>query len=385
MRSFGWHMTAQDPTGARAGRLVTSHGEIETPVFMPVGTQAAVKAMTSGELRRAGCPLILANTYHLFLQPGAEIVRSLGGLHRFMGWDGAILTDSGGFQVFSLGPLARVTDDGVEFRSHLDGSRHLLTPEGSVHTQLALGSDIMMALDECPSLPASRERLVGSLERTTSWARRCLEARRSSGGALFGIVQGGPDHELRRRHAGEITALPFDGFALGGISVGEDRESVRRTVASTAPRLPADRPRYLMGVGRPEEIVEFMGYGVDMFDCVLPTRNARNGQLFTSGGVVNIKNAVYAADPRPLDRECDCETCCEHSRAYLRHLFKAGEILASRLNTIHNVRYYARLVEQARQAIREGRYAEFRDAFLASTAMHARDARGGAAMEGEGA
>jgi len=365
---FGWRLTSLDVTGARTGLLRTAHGEVETPAFMPVGTQGTVKAVTSDELRRLGCGILLGNTYHLYLRPGADRIRALGGLHRFMNWDFPILTDSGGFQVFSLRTLARVTDEGAEFCSHIDGSRHLLTPEMSVEIQQALGADIMMALDECAPLPAPREQLAASIARTTNWALRSLKAKGRGPAALFGIVQGGTSEDLRAAHAREITSMEFDGYAIGGVSVGEDRESVRRIVAFTAPLLPEDRPRYVMGVGRPEELVEFIGCGVDMFDCVLPTRNARNGQLFTSEGVLNLKNAVYASDPRPVDRDCDCETCGQYSRAYLRHLFKAGEILGSRLNTIHNLRYYLRLMEKARAAIREGCYAAFRRAFLEQAA-----------------
>lgn len=361
---FGWRCVREDATGARAGVMSTAHGEIPTPAFMPVGTQGTVKAMTGEELQTAGCTILLGNTYHLSLRPGAELIERLGGLHRFMHWNGAILTDSGGFQIFSLGALARITDEGAAFRSHIDGSPHLLTPERSVRIQEALGSDIMMVLDECAPLPASRARLIDAMDRTTRWAGRSLEARRAGRGALFGIVQGGTDPSLRARHAREIASMGFDGHAIGGVSVGEDRQSVRDVVALTAPLLPADRPRYLMGMGRPEEIVESISRGVDLFDCVLPTRNARNGQLFTSGGIVNIKNASHAEDPGPLDPECDCETCRHYSRAYLRHLFKAGEILASRLNTIHNVRYYLRVAQRAREAAVEGRYAQFRDDFL---------------------
>ena len=363
-RAFRWRAGVVDPSGARGGVLETAHGSVETPAFMPVGTQGTVKAVTTDELKSIGCTILLGNTYHLYLRPGAETVRGLGGLHRFMNWDRPILTDSGGFQVFSLREISRITDEGVEFRSHIDGSRHMLTPEKSIEIQEALGSDIMMAFDECPPLPASRDRLAAALARTTLWARRCLAARRGKG-ALFGIVQGGAEEDLRASHAAEVTAMGFDGHAIGGVSVGEDPASVARTVAFTAPLLPAGRPRYLMGVGRPEQIVEFIGRGIDLFDCVLPTRNARNGQMFTSRGVVNIKNAVYENDPAPLDPDCDCETCGHYSRAYLRHLFKTGEILASRLNTIHNLRHYMRVLEAARRAIREGRFGSFRDGFLA--------------------
>ena len=361
---FAWERVHEDPSGARAGLMTTAHGAVPTPAFMPVGTQGTVKAMTGEELRSAGCTILLGNTYHLSLRPGEGLIERLGGLHRFMHWDGAILTDSGGFQVFSLGALAKITDEGVAFRSHLDGSALLLTPERSLAIQEALGSDVMMVLDECAALPATRARLIEAMDRTTLWARRSLAARRPGGGALFGIVQGGTDPELRARHAREIASLGFDGHAIGGVSVGEDRAAVRSVIEVTAPLLPAERPRYLMGMGRPEEIVEAIGRGVDLFDCVMPTRNARNGQLFTSDGIVNIKNAAYAEDPRPLDARCDCETCRDYSRAYLRHLFRAGEILASRLNTIHNVRHFVRVAQRAREAALAGRYADFRDDFL---------------------
>ena len=373
---FAWRSLREDATGARAGIMRTAHGEVATPAFMPVGTQGTVKAMTGEELHAAGCAILLGNTYHLSVRPGEELIERLGGLHRFMHWDGAVLTDSGGFQVFSLGANARITDEGAAFRSHLDGAPIDLTPERSVRIQEALGSDIMMVLDECVALPASRERLIDAMDRTTRWAARSLAARRPGGGALFGIVQGGSDPELRTRHAREIASMGFDGHAIGGVSVGEDRDAVRAVISHTVPLLPAERPRYLMGMGRPEEIVESIGRGVDLFDCVLPTRNARNGQLFTSGGIVNIKNAVYAEDPRPLDPECDCETCRHYSRAYLRHLFKAGEILASRLNTIHNVRYFVGVVHRAREAALAGRYAAFRDAFLERAARASAPAPG---------
>ena len=356
-----WESTAEDPTGARTGILRTAQGSHQTPVFMPVGTLGTVKALTPDEIRSAGSSLILANTYHLHLQPGEARVRALGGLHRFMSWSGAILTDSGGFQAFSMGPRVRVSDEGVEFQSHLDGSRLQLTPEKSIAIQEALGSDIMMVLDECAALPATRERLAEAAARTTAWARRCLAARTPAGGALFGIVQGGTEPELRLEHAAQIAALPFDGYAIGGVSVGEGREAVREIAALAASALPRGKPRYLMGIGRPEQIVEAIGAGIDMFDCVMPTRNARNGQLFTSEGVINIKNACYAEDPRPLDPACDCETCRGYSRAYLRHLFRAGEILGARLNTIHNVRFFVSTIEKARAAIRAGTFAAFRE------------------------
>ena len=323
-----------------------------------------MKSLTPQELRASGTSILLGNTYHLYLRPGHELIRDLGGLHRFMAWDGALLTDSGGFQVFSLASLRHVRDEGVDFRSHLDGSSHLLSPELSIEIQESLGSDIMMALDECPSQPSTYDTNLRAVERTTLWAERSLRARSSGSAALFGIVQGGLFEDLRRRHAAEIVSLGFDGHAIGGVSVGEPREEVRSVVAATASLLPEDRPRYLMGVGRPEELVEMIGHGIDLFDCVLPTRNARNGQLFTSRGTLSIKREEYARDPLPADPECDCPTCSDYSRAYLRHLFKSGEILSSRLNSIHNIHFYQSVMAQARGAIAQGRYGEFLTRFL---------------------
>ncbi len=352
-------LLAEDPTGARRGRLYLLHGTVETPAFMPVGTQGTVKAMTPEELRDLGAEMILANTYHLYLRPGHGLIRDLGGLHRFMNWHGPILTDSGGFQVFSLAPLRRITEDGVVFQSHLDGSRHLLTPERVVEIQEALGSDVMMVLDECPPFPCDPGSLAEGLERTHRWAVRSLEARSRPELALFAILQGGVDPSLRRRSAEVLREHPFDGFAIGGLSVGEGQERMLATVEATTPHMPRGRPRYLMGVGTPRDIAEAVARGVDLFDCVLPTRNARNGLLFTSMGRVAIKHARFARDPRPLDENCGCYTCRNYSRAYLRHLYKSREILASRLNTLHNLHYYQDLMRRIRGAIETGTYGRF--------------------------
>ena len=349
---------------ARLGRLATPHGVVDTPAFLPVGTAGAVKAVTPDELRACGAQIILSNTYHLYLRPGHEVVRELGGLHRFMSWDGPILTDSGGFQVFSMADLRRLDDRGVEFRSHLDGSLHVLTPETSMEIQTALGSDVAMALDECPALPATREAVETAVGRTTSWARRCRESYEGPG-ALFGIVQGGTYPDLRERSARELLEMDFPGYAVGGVSVGEPEEAVLRIAGMTAELLPPDKPRYLMGVGRPEDLVEAVAGGLDLFDCVMPTRNARNGALFTSTGRINIKRREFRDDAGPLDEECPCEACGRYSRAYLRHLFLSGEILASRLNTIHNLTYYLRLMSRMRAAIAEERFDSFRRRFQA--------------------
>jgi len=349
-----------DPASqARLGRLQTPHGVIDTPVFMPVGTQATVKALRTDDLIRCGASIILGNTYHLFLRPGHELIQQLGGLHRFMGWPHALLTDSGGFQVFSLGKLARVTEEGVTFQSHVDGSRHLMTPERVMAIQLALGSDIMMALDECTSYPVTYDAARLSMQMTCRWARRCLAAAEARRGGLFGIVQGSIYKPLRDACVQELCSKDFDGYAIGGLGVGEPRDVMYDLVAHTAGQLPAHRPRYLMGVGKPQDLLQCVRLGIDMFDCVMPTRNARNGFLFTSEGRVVIKNAQYRSDTRPLDPACDCYTCQHHSRAYLRHLFVAGEILGLHLNTLHNVTHYLRLMAQIRQAIRDGRLAEF--------------------------
>jgi queuine tRNA-ribosyltransferase len=365
-RAFAFELLRRDGA-ARRGRVSLARGVVETPQFMPVGTAGTVKAVTPAELRACGATIVLANTYHLYLRPGHDLVRALGGLHRFMNWPAPILTDSGGFQVFSLEGLRRVDDEGVSFRSHLDGSQHRLTPESSMEIQAALGSDIAMALDECPPLPAPRAAVAAAVARTTRWARRSREAYRGPG-VLFGIVQGGPYEDLREASAGDLRALDFPGFAIGGVSVGEPPEAIARVARTTCALLPEDRPRYLMGVGRPQDLVEAVGAGVDLFDCVMPTRNARNGQLFTSQGKVNIKNEVHKSAAGPLDPACPCETCRGYSRAYLRHLFLAKEILAARLNTIHNLTYYLGLMNGMREAIAEGRFAAFRAAFLAREA-----------------
>ena len=342
-------------TGARLGRLVTAHGSVETPAFMPVGTQGSVKAMTPKDLQEIGCQILLGNTYHLYLRPGVEVIRGLGGLHRFMGWAGPILTDSGGYQVFSLAAMRKISEDGVRFQSLVDGSSHLLTPEKVVEVQEGLGSDVAMVLDECIPHPATREYAQVSTERTLRWAERSVHVRRRKDQLLFGIVQGGMHEDLRRECVRELVRLPFDGFAAGGLGVGEGEAMLHEMGAFTAGLLPEDRPRYLMGVGRPEDIVAAARCGYDLFDCVLPTRNARNGTLFTSQGKLSIKRAEFAADPRPVDESCECYCCRNFSRAYMRHLYMAGEILAAQLHSLHNLYFYHRLMERCRQAIRDGR------------------------------
>jgi queuine tRNA-ribosyltransferase len=349
---------------ARAGRvkLPGAFGqvhEILTPAFMPVGTLGSVKGITPNELRQMQAQIILGNTYHLYLRPGHERMERLGGLHRFMAWDGPILTDSGGFQVFSLAGLNQIDDDGVTFQSHLDGSKHRFTPELSMQIQRALGSDIVMAFDQCPPFPASREEVGVAMARTLRWAERGLKVPLKDHQVRFGIVQGGLYEDLRVRSAQEITQLDFDGFAIGGLSIGEQPEMMQKMAYFTAPLLPLQRPRYLMGVGRPEDLVEGVRAGIDLFDCVMPTRNARNGQLFTSQGKINIKNAQYAESMEPLDPNCACETCTQYSRAYLRHLFVNRELLSARLNTIHNLTYYITLMREMRLAIGEDRFEEW--------------------------
>lgn len=352
-------------TGARAGLLHTNHGIVETPVFMPVGTQATVKGVLQRDLAgELDARIILANTYHLFLRPGPALIRELGGLHRFMAWDRAILTDSGGFQVFSLSALRKITDEGVLFRSHLNGDAHLFTPESTVETQLAFGSDIMMVLDECIAYPASHEAARQAMKRTVRWAKAGVEywkPRSHEAGALFPIVQGSMYPDLRTECARELLDLDAPGYAIGGLSVGEPRSLSLEMAEVTAPLLPRDRPRYVMGVGMPEELPEYVARGIDMMDCVLPSRNARNGCLFTSEGRIVIKQAQFRDDPRPLDPNCGCYTCRTHSRAYLRHLFQAGEMLFSTLGTLHNIRYYLDIMRQMRQAILLGRFPAFLD------------------------
>ena len=343
-------VTASDGD-ARVGRLVTGHGEIATPAFMPVGTRAAVKAMAPDELWDMGYRMVLANAYHLALRPGAELVREMGGVASFMGYRGAVLTDSGGFQAMSLAKINSIDDDGIRFRSHLDGSLLTLTPESAVEIQQQLGADIMMALDECTPYPAEHGRALKSLDLTARWAERCHSARISTTQALFGIVQGSVYPDLRRRSAEQITAIPFDGYAVGGLSVGEPKPAMLEMAALSVSMLPRGQPRYLMGVGTPADLLAAIAMGFDMFDCVLPTRNARNGSAFTSAGPISIKQAAYARDRRPLDPACDCRPCGDHSRAYLRHLFMSGEILAARALTEHNLHFYANLMKGAQAAI----------------------------------
>jgi len=369
--TFSFTLDAQDSsTAARAGRMRTGHGEVETPVFMPVGTSGSVKSLSPDEVSGAGANIILANTYHLMLRPGVDTVRRMGGLHRFMSWPGAILTDSGGFQVMSLAALRKVSDEGVTFRSHLDGSRCVLTPEEAIRIQDGLGTDIAMSFDELVESPAPPESVAKAVDRTVAWAQRGLAERarlRDDGRgrmALFGINQGGVDPRERARCFERLGAMPFDGFALGGLWVGEGRTLGLEMVEHDCARFPADKPRYLMGVGHPVDLVECVARGVDMMDCVLPTRNARRGTVFISTGRLVVKNAAYAHDERPLDPECDCTTCRRFSRAYLRHLFAAGELLAMRLASVHAVHHMMSLARRARAAVVEGRYAAFRSEFL---------------------
>lgn len=362
---FGFELIKKDSgSSARLGRVTTPHGSFSTPAFMPVGTRAAVKGLTPEELVELGAEIILANTYHLYLRPGHELIRELGGLHSFMHWDGPILTDSGGFQVFSLGNLRKISEEGVSFSSHLDGARCVLTPESAMEIQDALGADIIMVLDECPPYPAERDYVKRSMGLTHRWARRCKDAKKNGAQALFGIVQGGMHADLRRQSAEALIEIGFDGYALGGLSVGEEKHLMQDMVEASAGFLPESSPRYLMGVGTPEDLVFGVSRGIDMFDCVMPTRNARNGTLFTSGGKLVIKNARYERDPLPLDPGCTCYTCSNYSRAYLRHLYMAGEILSSRLNTIHNLYYYARLMEGMRKAVAEDRFEPFSKGFF---------------------
>ncbi|MDI6761494.1 MAG: tRNA guanosine(34) transglycosylase Tgt [Thermodesulfobacteriota bacterium] len=344
---------------ARLGRIVTRHGAITTPAFLPVGTQGTVKSLTPEELVEVGVEGILGNTYHLYLKPGHETIGRLGGLHRFIHWERPILTDSGGYQIFSLAKLRKISEDGVTFQSHIDGSEHFLTPEKVMEIQSTLGSDIAMVLDECVPYPSSHEYVKASTKLTTFWAERCLKARRNDDPALFGIVQGGMYRDLREESARALTRLDFQGYAIGGLSVGEPKSIMQDILEWTTPFLPEKGPRYLMGVGTPEDILHATLQGIDLFDCVLPTRNARNGMLFTSKGKISIKQARYAEDPRPIDESCLCYSCRHYSRAYLRHLYLANEILSSRLNTIHNIYYYMELMKEIRAAIEEGRLVEF--------------------------
>jgi queuine tRNA-ribosyltransferase len=371
--SFSFEVLQTDPAGGRLGRLTTPHSVIETPVFMPVGTAATVKGMTQEALETLGARIILANTYHLYLRPGHELIRKLGGLHQFMSWNGSILTDSGGYQVFSLSALRKITDQGVRFRSHLDGSEHLLTPEKAAEIQLALGSDIAMVLDECIETPAPRNIAEAALKRTTHWASRARNyflQRANENGApqqwQFGIVQGATFADLRRESAQQLLALDFPGYAVGGLAVGEPHDLTCEMAAEVTALLPKDRPRYLMGVGRPEQIADYVRLGIDMMDCVLPTRAARHACIYTSEGRVLIKNARYIADQRPLDPQCQCSVCRRYTRAYLRHLFAAGEITAAILATHHNVHFYLDIMRQIREAISFGHLEKF------ASELHAR-------------
>ena len=365
MKKFSFDLLNVDAgSQARRGRVHTRRGIIETPVFMPVGTQGTVKAMYPETLKEIGAQIILANTYHLFLRPGHDLVRRLGGLHAFMNWDRPILTDSGGFQVFSLGALRKIDEEGVRFQSHLDGSSHVLTPESSIAIQEALGADIIMAFDECIPYPSSREYVAASTDRSSRWARRCRQARQvDDGAALYGIVQGGMHRDLRARSVADLLEIGFEGYAVGGLSVGESADLMYEIMEWTMPLLPENQPRYVMGVGTPENLVEGVRRGVDMFDCVMPTRNARNGVMFTSFGKVSIKQARYLDDARPLDPECSCYVCRNYSRAYLRHLYQSNEILSSMLNTHHNLHYYQQLMSSMRNAIEAGAFERFRKDF----------------------
>jgi len=362
--AFRFEVLKTDPSGARLGRLETPHGVIETPAFLPIGTAGTVKGLTQGQLEDLGAQIILANTYHLYLRPGHERIRALGGLHGFMAWPRPMLTDSGGYQVFSLAELRKVTDEGVTFRSHLDGSEHFFSPERALEVEIALGADLIMVLDECIALPASEAETRAAALRTLDWARRSREYFAAHGNPqrqmLFAIVQGGASAALRRENAEALVALDFPGYAIGGLAVGEPHATTCAMTEAVAEVLPADRPRYLMGVGKPEDIADYVMRGVDLMDCVLPTRNARNGWLFTSHGRMVIRSARYADDSRPPDPECSCPVCARYSRAYLRHLFVSGEILSSILNTLHNVHFYLDIMRKIREAIGFGKLSRFR-------------------------
>lgn len=360
---FNLLKTAPD-SAARLGQLVTPHGSIPTPVFMPVGSQATVKAMTPAQLRDIDIKMILSNTYHLYLRPGVEIVQKMGGLHRFMDWDGAILTDSGGFQIFSLSRLREISDEGVKFRSHIDGSEHFITPESDIEFQEALGADVIMALDICPSHQDSPVKVKEATERTHKWALRCLKAHRRPDQALFGIIQGGFNPEWRLESARVISSMDFPGYALGGLSLGEPKELTQQMIDLTLPVLPENKPRYLMGVGSPEDILNGVAQGIDMFDSVLPTRVARNGALFTAGGRLNIRNARWKEEAAPIDPACNCYTCRHFSTAYLHHLFRAEELLAYTLSTIHNLTFMHNFMIQVRESIAQGRFNAFKQDFL---------------------
>ena len=373
--AFAFTLTGTDGQ-ARTGRLETAHGPVDTPAFMPVGTRGAVRGVTQRALEDAGAQIVLANTYHLYLRPGDDLIAERGGLHRFVGWSGPMLTDSGGYQIFSLGPLVTISETGARFQSHIDGSRHELTPERVVDIQAQLGPDIAMVLDECLAAPASEAATAASLELTLRWARRARErflqlqagpvdgvTVTNPGQAQFGIVQGGIYPHLRQKSADALQQIGFESYAIGGLSVGESVATMYDVVGATTPLLPADRPRYLMGTGMPDDLVECVARGIDMFDCVLPTRNARNGQVFTPDGPINLRNARFARDDRPIDEACPCETCRRHSRAYLRHLFRNGEMNAGTLASVHNLVFYLDTLRRIRQAIGFGRFEQFRQDF----------------------
>jgi len=366
---FDFKLVATDPAGGRLGLIETDHGQVETPAFMPVGTQGTVKSLSVHDLEEIGAGLILANTYHLYLRPGEKLIEEAGGIHRFMSWNRPVLTDSGGYQVLSLADLSRIDDTGVEFKSHLDGSTHFLTPERVVDVQLSIGSDIMMVLDQCTGFPCGRAEAEEAVGRTTHWAKRSVAAygprivRGGSERVLFAIVQGSIYPDLREQSAREVVNLGFPGYGIGGLSVGEPKKDTFDMVERTAKLLPTGKPRYLMGVGLPEDIIEAVGCGVDLFDCVLPTRNARNGAVFTSRGKLVVRNARYARDREPLDPQCGCEVCRTYSRGYIRHLFNAGEMLGPRLATYHNLYFYLHLVAEIRQGIRDGNFSEWREGF----------------------
>lgn len=370
--SFSVHQTSA--SGARVGLLSTSHGDIETPAFMPVGSQGSVKGLHPDEVRDSGFQMILSNAYHLFLRPGHELIESHGGLHEFMKWPGAILTDSGGYQMVSLANLCEITEEGVGFRSHINGDWHLLSPEKSMAIQVALGSDIMMVLDHCPTFPCTKQQAQEAVKRTTRWAKRCAEVPKKPHQWLFGIVQGGVFSELRQESTHELVSLDMDGYALGGLSLGEEKPAMFEMIETVIGLLPSDRPRYLMGVGLPEDIVEGVARGLDLFDCVIPTRHARTGWLFSSTGRVLIKQTRYTQDPNPIDPDCDCPVCQKFSRAYLRHLFISREMLGVRLNTVHNLWYYGKLMRELRQAVRQNRFEEYRRDFYLRREPETREA-----------
>ena len=351
---------------ARAGELSTQHGIIRTPVLCPVGTQGSVKTLTPQDVKDVGMEMILANTYHLYLRPGIPTIEKMGGLHKFMNWDGAILTDSGGYQLYSLSKLRQINDDGVIFRSHIDGSQHIFTPELAIQYQESIGADIIMVLDECIDHNESRERVWAAMVRTHQWAERCLDAHNKPGQAIYAIIQGGVFPELRKQSAEYLTALNFDGFAIGGLSIGEPKSVTLDITEQTVTLLPSDKPRYLMGVGAPEDVVECVAMGIDIFDCAMPTRVARNGALFTPTGRVDIENAVYSQQPAPVDTTCNCYTCRNFSAAYLHHLFRCKELLAYRLATIHNLAFMSNLIQSIRNSILDGTFDEFHKQFLAT-------------------